>query len=217
MLINSSLLDIEGTLSSGEEAIKYKFIKKWITDNFKVTDLKLSKNQNSDGKYEVSAASASVTNKNITSLTNDMFVWSKIKNDFYCSGCTSLKSLEGAPKEVGEDFCCFLCYNLSSLKGAPKKVGGDFYCNNCRSLTSLEGAPEIIYKDFNCTDCRSLTSLEGAPKEVGRDFDCSWCESLTSLEGAPKKVGRGFCCYDCTSLKSTDLPSTTKIKGKIYK
>ena len=45
-----------------------------------------------------------------------------IKNDFSCSDCTSLTSLEGAPKEVGKDFYCSGCTSLTSLEGAPKEL-----------------------------------------------------------------------------------------------
>ena len=73
-----------------------------------------------------------------------------IKNDFSCSNCNSLTSLEGAPQEVGRDFFCSNCTSLTSLNGAPQKVGGDFSCSYCTSLTSLEGAPKEIGGDFNC-------------------------------------------------------------------
>ena len=69
-----------------------------------------------------------------------------IKNDFSCSNCNSLTSLEGAPKEVGRDFSCYNCISLSSFEGAPQKVGRDFVCNYCASLTSLEGAPKELLK-----------------------------------------------------------------------
>ena len=83
MLINSSLLDIEGTLSSGEEAIKDN-IEKWIKDNFKIYGLKISNNPNINGKYEVSAEYVWVSNRNITSLTNEIFVWTTVREYFSC-------------------------------------------------------------------------------------------------------------------------------------
>lgn len=36
------------------------------------------------------------------------------------------------------DFTCSNCTSLTSLKGAPKEVGQRFYCNNCTSLKSLD-------------------------------------------------------------------------------
>ena len=114
-----------------------------------------------------------VKNKKLTSLTNGMFYFGKVKGDFDCS----------------------YCKNLTSLEGAPKEVDGGFYCYYCDKLISLEGAPEKVGAIFNCSGCLLLTSLNGAPKEVGGNFKCT----------------------DCKSLKSIDLPSTTKIKGSIYK
>ena len=214
-LYEASLLDIEGTIEAGEEAIK-KSIEKWINDNFNANDLKISNNPNSNGKYEVSAKYVSVNNRNITSLTNGAFVWKKTKW-FYCFYCDNLTSLEGAPKEVNGDFDCSFCDNLTSLEGAPKKVGGKFNCYNCSSLKSLEGSPKEVGGNFYCSDCSSLKSLKGSPKEVWGSFYCFGCKSLTSLEGAPNKVYGNFNCSHCDSLKSTDLPTTTKIKGEIYK
>ena len=101
------------------------------------------------------------------------------------------------------------CYNLGlkSLKGAPTEVGGNFYCNN-NQLTSLEGAPKIVGGDFWCTS-NQLTSLEGAPQEVGGDFDCSY-NQLSSLEGAPKIVGGNFIC---NNNQLTSLEGAPKIVG----
>ena len=101
------------------------------------------------------------------------------------------------------------CYNLGlkSLKGAPTEVGGNFYCNN-NQLTSLEVAPKIVGGDFWCTS-NQLTSLEGAPQEVGGDFECSY-NQLSSLEGAPKIVGGNFIC---NNNQLTSLEGAPKIVG----
>ena len=82
------------------------------------------------------------------------------------------------------------CYNLGlkSLKGAPTEVGGYFDCHNNR-LTSLKGAPQKVGRKFVCSD-NQLTSLEGAPQEVDGDFDCSYNPNLHSLEGIGKVIGR---------------------------
>ena len=191
--IKESLLDIEGTLDSGNEAIK-KSIEKWINDNYRVKYLKISDNPNNDNIYEVDARDVFVKNKNIKSLTNDLFVWKTVRNYFNCCYCKYLTSLEGSPEKVDGDFGCTHCDSLTSLKGAPREVGGEFYCSSCKSLKSLEGAPEKVYGYFSCSNC----------------------DSLTSLEGAPEKVGGNFYCDNCPSLKSTDLPATTKVKGEIF-
>ncbi len=81
--------------------------------------------------------------------------------------------------------------NLKSLEGAPHEVGDRFYCNN-NNLASLAGSPKKVGGRFDC-DRNSLTSLAGAPKEVGGIFDCRY-NNLISLEGAPEKIGGVFLC-----------------------
>ena len=178
-----------------------------------------------------------VKNKDITSLTNGLFEFGVVSENFNCHDCKSLTSLQGAPKEVGGRFCCNWCNslknlegapescrgfycahcdNLTSLKGAPQKVDGGFDCDYNDSLTSLEGAPKKVGGGFDCGHCKSLTSLIGGPKEVGGNFYCIYCESLRSLEGAPKKVAGEFCCNDCgVKFKTTDIKKYTKVVGYI--
>ena len=67
-----------------------------------------------------------VKNKDITLLTNRLFEFGTVSGDFKCDGCKSLRTLEGAPKEVGRDFNCSYCKSLTSLEGSPEKVCGDF-------------------------------------------------------------------------------------------
>ena len=167
--------------------------------------------------------------KNFVSEDKNGFTinFGKITGNFNCS-MIGLKSLKGAPQEVGGSFGCS-DNQLTSLKGAPQKVGGSFGCGG-NQLSSLEGAPRDVGGNFSCSN-NKLTSLEGAPQEVGRYFSCSdnqltslkgvpqtvggWfdCSNnhLTSLEGAPTKVGKDFnCCYNkLTSLKG----APTKVDG----
>ena len=131
----------------------------------------------------------------------------KITGDFDCSSL-GLKSLKGAPTEVGGSFDC--PYNqLTSLKGAPKKVGGSFECQG-NWLTSLKGAPQKIDGGFWCSG-NLLTSLEGAPKKVGRSFNCM-NNQLHSLKGAPQIVGGNFYCGQ-NPLYSLD--GIGEVRGKI--
>ena len=117
------------------------------------------------------------------------------------------KNKKGFAIDFGKITGYFDCsyFGLKSLKGAPQEVGGDFYCNS-NHLTSLEGAPQTVGRDFNCSE-NQLTSLKGAPQKVGRDFYCFF-NQLTSLEGVPKEVGGGFDCHynQLTSLKG--VPQT---------
>ena len=131
----------------------------------------------------------------------------KITGDFDCSSL-GLKSLKGAPQEVGGSFDC--PYNqLTSLKGAPKKVGGSFECQG-NWLTSLKGAPQKIDGGFWCSG-NLLTSLEGAPKKVGGSFNCM-NNQLHSLKGAPQIVGGNFYCGQ-NPLYSLD--GIGEVRGKI--
>ena len=131
----------------------------------------------------------------------------KITGNFDCSSL-GLKSLKGAPTEVGGSFDC--PYNqLTSLKGAPKKVGGSFECQG-NWLTSLKGAPQKIDGGFWCSG-NLLTSLEGAPKKVGRSFNCM-NNQLHSLKGAPQIVGGNFYCGQ-NPLYSLD--GIGEVRGKI--
>ena len=148
---------------------------------------KISKTPNSDGKYEVSSTKdVEVINRNITSLTNGMFIWVNVIEDFICSYCYSLETLEGAPEKVGRDFDCSCCESLKNLKGAPEKVGENFICYTCKSLESLEGAPEKVGRNFICYTCKSLKTLKGAPKEVGKDFNCRLCKIKFTADDVKK-------------------------------
>ena len=169
----------------------------------------------------------------LVSEDKDGFIinFGKVTGDFNCSDL-GLKSLKGAPQEVGKSFWCFR-NKLTSLEGAPKEVGGFFNCSD-NQLTSLEGAPKKVGGEFNCS-YNQLTSLEGAPKKVGGGFYCynnqlislkgapqtvggdfsCYKNQLTSLEGVPQKVGGNFYCRSNINLHSLD--GIGEVGGKIYK
>ena len=163
--LQESLLDSDLD-TSFDKNIKAE-IKEFLKQNYKgYLGCKISREPNSDGKYEVSCLNdVVVKNKNIISLTNELFTWSK----------------------VGGYFCCINCNSLKSLKGAPKEVGGNFYGYSCKSLESLEGAPEKVGGNFECWANKSLESLEGAPKEIGGNFYCYGCK-VEFTENDVKKV-----------------------------
>ena len=129
--ISESILDVDDNIDNVDKNIKDQ-IKQFLNDNFDKAFLyKISDKPNADGKYEVSSSNnITVENKKITSLTNKSFIWTTVDGDFDCSDCKSLKSLEGAPKEV-ENFSCTNCTSLKSLEGASKEVYGDFLCSYC--------------------------------------------------------------------------------------
>ena len=217
--VNEGLLDRVKNKEVNHKAIIDEFLK----ENYDIRDSYTIK-ETKDGFIVDVKGNADVKNRNIVSLTNGLFEFGIVDGGFTCQGCKSLRTLEGAPKEVGGWFDCIECKSLTTLEGAPEKVGGtfycdeckllkslegapkevgvNFYCSNCKSLKSLKNAPEKVWGGFCCNNCKSLTSLEGAPEEVGDFFDCSHCKSLTTLEGAPKEVTGNFECHHCDNLKS---------------
>ena len=193
--IIEGIFDVEDNIDNIDESIKEQ-IRQFLNDNFDgASSCKISDKPNKDGKYDVSSSkNINVKNYKITSFTNGLFIWTTVDKDFRCTYCDLLKSLEGAPKNVGGDFDCDFCESLTSLKGAPKEVGGG----------------------FNCSRCKSLKSLKGTPKEVGGDFACNYCYSLKSLEGAPKEVNGGFYCIHCyKKFFEEDVKKVSNVKGNI--
>ena len=111
----------------------FKSIDSWCKNNvngaYVIDEKTLTINSSSDIK---------IINRSLTEFPSYIH-FGMVQGDFICSNCITLKSLKGAPKEIGGDFCCNYCNSLTSLEGAPAKVGGDFYCNDCASLKSLDG------------------------------------------------------------------------------
>ena len=87
---------------------------------------------------------------------------------FQCSGCKSLKTLEGAPQKV-DFFICDENPSLIDVKDAPKKCD-IFNCENCVSLKDLSGVKTVY---IHCTGCgknfngKYLVSTTGAKYKVG--------------------------------------------------
>ena len=175
---------VEGIFDTDEDTIDKNIkdqIKQFLKDNFKgASSCKISRKPNADGKYEVSSSkNIEVKNEKITSLTNGLFIWVKVRGNFSCYECTSLTSLEDTPKEVG----------------------GNFNCGHCDSLTSLEGAPEKVGENFNCWNCKSLTSLEGAPEKVGGSFYCDSCNRVMGSGILYPRSSTGICDRSGTSWR----------------
>lgn len=173
-------------------------IRDFIKANYKGV-FKVSKTINADGKYEVSSVyGVVVTNKEIESLTNGLFVWTEARS-FDCSDCYLLTSLEGAPEKVGEKFTCFRCRSLKTLEGAPREVGRSFVCSYCDALVSLSGSPGAVGKIFDCSHCKNLESLDGVPISAEIVLNCSHCPKLTSFKDLPQRVS-SFRCKGCSGV-----------------
>ena len=233
-ILNEGILaDIDTQIENGDTDLR-EAVKEFLYANYKYAQhMIISEKPNSDGYYEVSSPdSVRLKNSKLESLTNGMFIFTRVAGNFSCYMC-NIKSLEGAPREVGVQFDCSDCENLKSLEGGPEKVGGAyncgfcfglktlkgaakevgnwFNCSGCEKLESLEGGPEKVGGSYSCSNCDSLVTLEGAPKKIHGDFNCEWCADLTYLKGAPEKVSRDFICYCCKNLK--DLKGAPKWVG----
>ena len=129
--ISESIFDIDDNIDNVDKSIKDQ-INQFLNDNFiNASKCKISEKPNKDGKFEVSSNSdVRVKNKQITSLTNGSFIWTYIKGDFICDHCDSLKSLKGAPKEVGGDFSCYGCAGKFTVEDVKKisNVKKDIIC-----------------------------------------------------------------------------------------
>ena len=143
--LNESLLDDEDELFDRNDKT---LIELWIKENYKIYGtLKIYEDKH--GFVVDSDADVEVANKDIKSLTNEMFRWGKITGWFDCKKCKKLRSLEGIPKECGRVDCSG-CTGLRTLKGAPKKCDS-FGCPECTGLISLKGAPQTV-EDFCCRE-----------------------------------------------------------------
>lgn len=181
--LKESLLDDFDTLEANadpraeiEEFLKQNFMGEWI----------ISKKPNKDGLYEVSSGFSVYGKQNkLTTLTNGLFIWTKVKGSFSCHDCANLTSLEGGPKEVDRVYHCSHCPKLETLKGGPE-LAGYFICSWNDNLVSLEGGPKTVLNDFDCSYCPKLKSLKGAPKTTGKCFTCNYCGKKFSVEEVEK-------------------------------
>ena len=89
----------------------------------------------------------------------------KMSGYFTCRG-NQLRTLEGAPREVGGDFSC-RDNQLRTLEGSPSEVGGVFYCWE-NPLISLEGAPEVIEDVFWFKNTVFRYNLQSFLNEIDR-------------------------------------------------
>ena len=87
----------------------------------------------------------------------------KVSGGFYCGG-NQLRTLDGAPREVGEYFGCY-DNQLRTLEGSPRKVGDGFYCG-INPLISLEGAPEVIMGSFRFKNIYFRYNLQSFLNEI---------------------------------------------------
>ena len=128
-ILEGSLLDeIEDTLSVTSDDLRREEVKKFIEDNYVVASgAKISAKPNKDDRFEVSSKGLvrvhPYKKKELTSLTNGDFIWTKVAGGFDISYMDNLETLEGMPREVGGSLYLQNCPKLKSLDGFPEKVG----------------------------------------------------------------------------------------------
>ena len=212
-LYEGILADMEDTIQSGDTDIR-ELVKKFLSENYTGSYL-IPYSPNKDGLYEISVLKRiAVKNKTIESLTNGLFIFTTCDDEFDCSNCYNLKSLEGAPKTVKGVFICSFCSSLTSLKGGPEQASM-YYCNDC-DLESLEGAPKRLCA-MNCSGNHRIENLKGLPKKIsapakkykahGCKLICNHIKGLKTLEGCPEEIHGWFDASNCPNL---DLDSLKK-------
>lgn len=94
-LINESMTNVDKNIGDFD----IDTVESFLQSNYSKSKFNISKKPNKDGKYEVSSKDyIKATNKELTSLTNGMFVWKNVRGlDF--SNCHKLLSLDGLPEE----------------------------------------------------------------------------------------------------------------------
>lgn len=166
--MNEGLLTGQGaTIRSGTNISKdvlyedaCKVIEQFINDNyrlsydrsFKTGKVTIKKRPNKDGRYIVDCKADCDVSLSAwaNSMTNDMFVWGKVRNFNICDN-DNIKSLKGCPEEV-EYFSIMRCKNLKSFDGIPKVTRYfNFGYNGIKvtkeELKNISGAPNITVWD----------------------------------------------------------------------
>jgi hypothetical protein len=158
-----------------------------------------------DGRKLVVRGDLSLTGLGLTSLLGCPRY---VSGEFDCSN-NELKTLEGAPQEVGSFDCSH--NKLFSLEGGPQKVKKNFNCCG-NKLKTLIGAPQKIGRGFDCTN-NNIQTLKGGPQEVGAYFICDF-NKLETLEGGPIKVGAAYSCSNNKLISLKGAPHV--VDGDFY-
>jgi hypothetical protein len=137
-----------------------KVIEQFINDNyrlsydrsFKTGKITIRKRPNKDGRYIVDCKTACDVSLCAwaNSMTNDIFVWGKVRNFYICDN-DNITSLKGCPEEV-ENFSIMRVHNLKSFEGMPKvtryfNFGFNGIKTNEAELKKISGASNITVWD----------------------------------------------------------------------
>lgn len=107
---------------------------------------------------------------------------SAVQGGFSCE-FLAISDLTGAPDKVAGCLSLTDCAELRSLQGAPQEVGG-FFLENC-PVSSLKGGPRAVDRFYRVSKA-PVTSFEGAPQIVGKPglwsmVTFSHCPNLESM------------------------------------
>ena len=156
-----------------------------------------------------------------------------IKGDFDVS-FNVLKSLNNSPVKVDGAFKCMYNRNLKSLLGAPKEVG-NIIVHNCglrdlngfpkinkanghvdissNRLTSLVGLPTIVVGKLSIYNNPGLKTLAGCPELVRGDFEALWLP-ITNCIGGPKYISGDLYLHDTEINSLEGFPK--EVSGNVY-
>lgn len=166
--ISESIMDVNKNISDFD----INTVESFLQSNYSKSKFDISKKPNKDGKYEVSSKDyIKATNKDLTSLTNGMFIWKNVRGlDF--SDCHKLISLEGLPEEGDCEGPYDYEFNDIEIKQIQKEL--------------KEIWKKYDYTDFDCEfehECgwvgnldvgkyKFITSSAGDPYDEDEDYDC---------------------------------------------
>ena len=136
----------------------------------------------------------------------------KVDGAFKCMYNRNLKSLLGAPKEVGN----IIVHNcsLGDLNGFPKinKANGHVDVSSNR-LTSLVGLPTIVVGKLSIYNNPGLKPLAGCPELVRGDFEALWLP-ITNCIGGPKYISGDLYLHDTEINSLEGFPK--EVTGNVY-
>lgn len=96
-----------------------------------------------------------------------------------------ITDLTGCPSKIGGTLELYGCEQLKTLKGAPNEVGGSVMIKVTKPI-NFEYLPKIIGNDEIIITSYSGENFMGLPEEIGT-LSLKWCR-INSLEGLPKHI-----------------------------
>lgn len=201
--IYETIFDIDNNIDNVDESIIEKFLEENYTGVFVISN-KLNKNNKYDVKY---ISNVELKNKDIKSLTNNMFVFTDVDGNFEINGAQYISDLEGLPSDIKGCLAIYNCPNLKSLKGMSKAVG-KIYIDSCPSLKSIDYMPTTIYGDveYHKSECY--------------EHDDIYIENCKNLGAMPAiksyKKSLALRLFDCPARSLKDIPNANVYNSWIY-